>query len=190
MNGTFVCPVCKKPGTFVDPPDDPPYVLVCQHCGEQITEIVVASSYDSCQVVSDGLSVPFPPRSAAPTPRLDMGKVLAELKAEREQIEEAVLSLERLARGQGKGPGRPPQWMADMITPKRRAAKSPRSRPLGSNDPARGRSSDDPGPPLETASVAVPVPRPKPNLPPAAAALPLPLPELADAVAGKKRPVS
>ena len=41
---------------------------------------------------------------------MDMGKILAELKAEREQIEEAILSLERLARsrGTGRGPERPP----------------------------------------------------------------------------------
>ena len=50
---------------------------------------------------------------------MDVSKILAELKAEREQIEEAILSLERLARGRGRGPGRPPNWMAD-ITPKRR----------------------------------------------------------------------
>jgi hypothetical protein len=47
---------------------------------------------------------------------MDVSKILAELKAEREQIEEAILSLERLARGRGRGPGRPPNWMAD-ITP-------------------------------------------------------------------------
>jgi hypothetical protein len=41
---------------------------------------------------------------------MDVGKILAELKAERKQIEEAVLSLEQLARGRGRGrgPGRPP----------------------------------------------------------------------------------
>jgi len=44
----------------------------------------------------------------------DVQKILAELKAEREQIEEAILSLERLARGRGRGPGRPPTWMADV----------------------------------------------------------------------------
>jgi hypothetical protein len=39
---------------------------------------------------------------------MDVSKILAELKAEREQIEEAILSLERLARTQHRGPGRPP----------------------------------------------------------------------------------
>ena len=48
---------------------------------------------------------------------MDVSKILAELKAEREQIEEAILSLERLARGRGRGPGRPPNWMADVDDP-------------------------------------------------------------------------
>jgi len=39
-------------------------------------------------------------------------KMLAELRQEREAIEEAILTLERLARGQGKRRGRPPAWMA------------------------------------------------------------------------------
>jgi hypothetical protein len=58
---------------------------------------------------------------------MDVSKILAELKAEREQIEEAIISLERLARGRGRGPGRPPNWMSE-ITPKRRG------RPPGSKN--------------------------------------------------------
>ena len=57
-----------------------------------------------------------------------VAKILAELKAEGEQIEESILSLERLFRGRARGPGRPPNWMAD-VAPKRRG------RPPGSNDP-------------------------------------------------------
>jgi hypothetical protein len=57
---------------------------------------------------------------------MDVSKILAELKAEREQIEEAIASLERLARG--RGPGRPPNWMADTSVPKRRG------RPPGSKN--------------------------------------------------------
>jgi hypothetical protein len=45
--------------------------------------------------------------------------MLTELRAEREQIEEAILSLERLARGRGKRRGRPPAWLSEM----RRVAK-------------------------------------------------------------------
>lgn len=62
---------------------------------------------------------------------MDVSKILAELKAERAQIEEAILSLERLARGRGRGPGRPPNWMAEATethTPKRRG------RPPGSKN--------------------------------------------------------
>jgi len=46
---------------------------------------------------------------------MDVSKILAELSAEREQIEEAIGSLERLAKG--RGAGRHPNWMA-KITPK------------------------------------------------------------------------
>ena len=50
---------------------------------------------------------------------MDVSKILAELKEERQQIEEAILSLERLARGRGKRRGRPPAWLGE-IGPKRR----------------------------------------------------------------------
>ena len=40
--------------------------------------------------------------------------MLAELRQEREQIEEAIMSLERLARGRGKRRGRPPAWMTEV----------------------------------------------------------------------------
>ena len=39
---------------------------------------------------------------------MDVMKMLGELKQEREHIEEAILTLERLARGRGKRRGRPP----------------------------------------------------------------------------------
>jgi hypothetical protein len=43
---------------------------------------------------------------------MDVTKILSELKQEREHLEEAIQSLERLARGRGKRRGRPPAWMA------------------------------------------------------------------------------
>jgi len=59
---------------------------------------------------------------------MDVSKILDELRQEREQLEEAILSLERLARGRGRRRGRPPSWMVD--------AKK-RGRPAGSkNKPA------------------------------------------------------
>jgi hypothetical protein len=44
---------------------------------------------------------------------MDVSKILVELRQEREQLEEAILSLERLARGRGKRRGRPPAWLVE-----------------------------------------------------------------------------
>ena len=62
--------------------------------------------------------------------------MIAELPAEREQIEESIIALERIARGGAKRRGRPPKWMSDgqnSAEPKRRgrppgAKKSPEAR--------------------------------------------------------------
>jgi hypothetical protein len=59
---------------------------------------------------------------------MDVSKILAELREERQQIEEAIVSLERLARGRGRRRGRPPAWMADIAPAKRRG------RPPGSKN--------------------------------------------------------
>ena len=65
---------------------------------------------------------------------VDINKVLDELRQERIQLEEAILSMERLAVGHGKRRGRPPAWM--------KAAKSSvsgakrRGRPPGSKNRA------------------------------------------------------
>jgi hypothetical protein len=58
---------------------------------------------------------------------MDVTKILTELKQEREQIEEAIQSLERLARGSGKRRGRPPAWLA---------VEKRRGRPPGSKNKA------------------------------------------------------
>ena len=42
---------------------------------------------------------------------MDVAKMLAELRQEREQVEEAITTLERLAAGRGRRQGRPPAWM-------------------------------------------------------------------------------
>ena len=57
---------------------------------------------------------------------MDVNKILSELRQEREQIEDAIISLERLARGRGKRRGRPPAWMKD-------ATDRRRGRPKGSS---------------------------------------------------------
>ena len=45
---------------------------------------------------------------------MDVLKMLTDLRQEREQIEEAIMTLERLARGRGKRRGRPPAWLAAL----------------------------------------------------------------------------
>jgi hypothetical protein len=59
---------------------------------------------------------------------IDVAKILGELRAEREQLEQAILTLEHLAAGRGPRRGRPPAWMSDASAPKRRG------RPPGSKN--------------------------------------------------------
>ncbi len=72
---------------------------------------------------------------------MDVSKILVELKAEREQIEQAILSLERLAHGRGRKRGRPPSWMAEIEAPKRRG------RPPGSKNKVHAASAAPSGAP-------------------------------------------
>lgn len=60
---------------------------------------------------------------------MDVAKMLADLRQEREAIEEAILTLERLARGRGKRRGRPPAWLAEV---------KKRGRPVGSKNKTTG----------------------------------------------------
>jgi hypothetical protein len=64
---------------------------------------------------------------------MDVLKMLADLRQEREQIEEAILTLERLSRGRGKRRGRPPAWMS---------ALKRRGRPPGSKNKAKEGATD------------------------------------------------
>ncbi len=52
---------------------------------------------------------------------MDVTKILEELKKEREQIEEAILTLERLVENRGRRRGRPPSWLSEA----RRRGKVP-----------------------------------------------------------------
>lgn len=54
---------------------------------------------------------------------MDVVRMLDELKREREAIEEAIVTLERLAKGQVRRRGRPPAWMSELN--KRQAADHP-----------------------------------------------------------------
>jgi hypothetical protein len=56
---------------------------------------------------------------------MDIHKMIEQLRAEHEQLGEAVLTLERLAAGRGKRRGRPPAWMT---------AVKRRGRPKGSKN--------------------------------------------------------
>ena len=60
---------------------------------------------------------------------MDVAGILDQLRLEREQIEEAILSLERLASGQEKRRGRPPKWMAEAK--KRARAQAKKMEPPG-----------------------------------------------------------
>jgi len=64
---------------------------------------------------------------------MDLNKMLAELRAERDQIEEAIIALGRLSLG-AKRRGRPPLWMTQIkaAEPKRRG------RPPGSKNKSHG----------------------------------------------------
>jgi len=62
---------------------------------------------------------------------VDVTKILAELKAERAQLEEAIVTLERLVRGQGKRRGRPPAWLSatqGVTAPPKRRGRPPGSK--------------------------------------------------------------
>lgn len=78
--------------------------------------------------------------------------MLAELRLEREQIEEAILTLERLAHGRGRRRGRPPAWLKDAAAAiaaeqsqdEDHAASEPkrRGRPPGSKSAKHSGNSD------------------------------------------------
>jgi hypothetical protein len=56
---------------------------------------------------------------------MEIEKMLDELRTERDQVNDAILVLERLAAGRGKRRGRPPAWMS---------AVKRRGRPPGSKN--------------------------------------------------------
>jgi cell division septum initiation protein DivIVA len=65
---------------------------------------------------------------------MDVTKILEDLRREHQQLEEAILSLERLAAG-GKRRGRPPAWLA-AAQQSNTAPAAPRGpgRPAGSKN--------------------------------------------------------
>ena len=71
---------------------------------------------------------------------VDVAKMLADLRQEREQIEEAILSLERLAKGRGKRRGRPPAWMQEVVAKKRGRPPGSKNKPKSSEPKSIARS--------------------------------------------------
>jgi hypothetical protein len=59
---------------------------------------------------------------------MDINKMLAELREERDGIEQAILVLQRLSAGQGKRRGRPPAWMSAMKEGTKRRGRPPGSK--------------------------------------------------------------
>jgi hypothetical protein len=68
---------------------------------------------------------------------MDVTKMLGELRQEREQIDQAIMILERLARGRGKRRGRPPAWMTEAAVS---ALPRKRGRPPGSKNKPKDQS--------------------------------------------------
>jgi hypothetical protein len=62
---------------------------------------------------------------------MDLLKMLADLREQRDQIEQAIVVLERIAAGQGKRRGRPPAWVT---------AVKRRGRPPGSKNRPKAQS--------------------------------------------------
>jgi len=62
---------------------------------------------------------------------MDVGVILNQLREEKEQLDEAIMSLERLAAGQQKRRGRPPAWLAAA---KQATITKRRGRPPGSKN--------------------------------------------------------
>ena len=69
--------------------------------------------------------------------RMDIEKTLSELREERDQVDRAILSLERLAKARGRTGGTSPAWIAAL--PAKRRGRPPGSkhkhRPPTSNSP-------------------------------------------------------
>ena len=61
---------------------------------------------------------------------MDILKMIAELRGEREAIEDALAVLERLAKTRGKRRGRPPVWMSAIRSAQNHESSSSRTRVL------------------------------------------------------------
>ncbi len=69
---------------------------------------------------------------------MDIAKILAELREERQNLDDAIVVLERLARGRGRRRGRPPAWLSAATEAARGEAPKRRGRPPGSKNRDNG----------------------------------------------------
>jgi hypothetical protein len=67
---------------------------------------------------------------------MDINRMLSELRSELAGVEQAIVVLERIARGRGKRRGRPPAWMSQARLFSQ-APKKPARRPLSAATRAR-----------------------------------------------------
>jgi hypothetical protein len=65
---------------------------------------------------------------------MDLVKMIAELQAERQRIDEAIQALERLSAGKVRRRGRPPSWLKDEMQ-----RQGPNSEDQESSLPPRGK---------------------------------------------------
>ena len=66
---------------------------------------------------------------------MDVNRILTELRTERELVVDAIMHLERLARGRDKRRGRPPKWLTEgREQTKRRPGRQRKRRPEGDSD--------------------------------------------------------
>ena len=72
---------------------------------------------------------------------IDVAKILEELKHEKEQLEQAIMTLERLSQGRGPRRGKPPAWLSESVAAPRR-----RGRPPGSKNKVREAAAAEPTP--------------------------------------------
>jgi hypothetical protein len=68
---------------------------------------------------------------------MDVEKILEDLRRERAQIEEAILTLERLAEGRVKRRGRPPRWLSEA----RKRGRPPGAATKNGSPPTKGPAS-------------------------------------------------
>jgi hypothetical protein len=59
---------------------------------------------------------------------MDVVKMVAALREERALLEEVIIAMEHLARGQGKRRGRPPAWMSAVRTSGSQRGRQPGSK--------------------------------------------------------------